>query len=101
MLSVCCMQVCKHKFSFTPVYAKDAPSTLPWHELLLGLLKRAARGIKVAHRVSRSGFNKSVQACSVHVDLSQASSWVSLHPPTIPSTLWVVLNVIRKTWRPN
>lgn len=45
------LQVCKHKFSFTPVYAKDAPSRLPWHEMAVGLLKRAAAGIRVAHRV--------------------------------------------------
>eukprot|EP00878_Enallax_costatus_P015653 GHUV01016398.1.p1 GENE.GHUV01016398.1~~GHUV01016398.1.p1 ORF type:complete len:583 (+),score=214.88 GHUV01016398.1:294-2042(+) len=44
-------EVCKHKFSFTPVYAKDAPSRLPWHELAVGLLKRAAAGVRVAHRV--------------------------------------------------
>lgn len=46
------LQVCKHKFSFTPVYAKDAPSRLPWHELAVGLLKRAAAAVRVAHRVS-------------------------------------------------
>jgi E3 ubiquitin-protein ligase DOA10 len=45
------LQVCKHKFSFTPVYASNAPSKLPWHEVLLGACKRALRGIKVAHRV--------------------------------------------------
>jgi hypothetical protein len=47
-------QVCKHKFVFTPVYAKDAPVTLPWHELLVGMIRRAARGIKMAHRVRSS-----------------------------------------------
>jgi hypothetical protein len=47
-----CMQVCKHKFSFTPVYATNTPTTLPWYELLMGLLMRAARGFKLAHRVS-------------------------------------------------
>eukprot|EP00775_Hariotina_reticulata_P005540 gene5540-5776_t len=43
-------EVCKHKFVFTPVYAKDAPTYLPWHELFLGLVKRAAQGVRVAHR---------------------------------------------------
>lgn len=47
-----CRQVCKHRFSFTPVYAKDAPSRLPVHELLVGVVKRAARGVRLAHRVS-------------------------------------------------
>ncbi|KAF6256292.1 hypothetical protein COO60DRAFT_1702419 [Scenedesmus sp. NREL 46B-D3] len=44
-------EVCKHKFEFTPLYAKDAPTTLPWHELAFGLLKRAAQGVRLAHRV--------------------------------------------------
>jgi E3 ubiquitin-protein ligase MARCH6 len=45
------MQLCKHEFVFTPVYAKDAPTRLPWAELVAGLIKRAVGGVKVAHRV--------------------------------------------------
>lgn len=44
-------EVCKHKFSFTPVYAKDAPTKLPLHELIIGLLRRAATAVRMAHRV--------------------------------------------------
>jgi E3 ubiquitin-protein ligase DOA10 len=47
-----CLQVCKHKFEFTPLYAKDTPTTLPWHELVFGLLKKAVQGVRLAHRVS-------------------------------------------------
>lgn len=46
-----CVQLCKHEFVFTPVYAKDAPTRLPWAELVAGLIKRAVGGVKVAHRV--------------------------------------------------
>jgi hypothetical protein len=46
-----CLQLCKHEFVFTPVYAKDAPTRLPWPELVAGLVKRAVGGVKVAHRV--------------------------------------------------
>lgn len=46
-----CPQLCKHEFVFTPVYAKDAPTRLPWPELVAGLVKRAVGGVKVAHRV--------------------------------------------------
>ncbi len=56
--SLCCpdsaahaRQVCKHPFSFTPVYAPDAPATLPLHELLLGLGRSVLRGCKSAVRV--------------------------------------------------
>lgn len=45
------LQLCKHEFVFTPVYAKDAPTRLPWAELLSGLIKRAVGGVRVAHRV--------------------------------------------------
>jgi len=45
------LQLCKHEFVFTPVYAKDAPTRLPWAELLTGLIKRAVGGVRVAHRV--------------------------------------------------
>jgi len=46
-----CTQVCKRPFSFTPVYAPDAPATLPLHELLLGLGRSVLRGCKSAVRV--------------------------------------------------
>jgi hypothetical protein len=46
-------QVCKHPYSFTPVYADNAPQHLPWHELLAALCARCARGVRLAHRVSR------------------------------------------------
>jgi E3 ubiquitin-protein ligase MARCH6 len=45
------LQLCKHEFVFTPVYAKDAPTLLPWAELIAGLIKRAVGGVRVAHRV--------------------------------------------------
>jgi len=44
-------EVCKHAYSFTPVYAEDAPARLPPHELLLGLVRRCTRGVKLAYRV--------------------------------------------------
>ena len=43
--------MCKHPYSFTPVYAPGAPARLPPHELLWGLARRCAKGIGVAHRV--------------------------------------------------
>ena len=39
-----CVQVCKHQFSFTPLYAADAPSRLSWLELLWALVSKGARG---------------------------------------------------------
>lgn len=33
------------------MYAKDAPTRLPLHELVAGLLRRLARGVRVAYRV--------------------------------------------------
>ncbi len=33
------------------MYAEDAPSRLPWHELALGLGRRCARWLRVAYRV--------------------------------------------------
>ncbi|GBF99992.1 hypothetical protein Rsub_12719 [Raphidocelis subcapitata] len=44
-------EVCKHPYSFTAVYAPDAPARLPPHELLLGLVRRCARGVRLAYRV--------------------------------------------------
>lgn len=40
------MQVCKHAFAFSPVYAENAPSRLPFQELLLGMALKAARGMR-------------------------------------------------------
>jgi E3 ubiquitin-protein ligase MARCH6 len=37
------VQVCKHAFAFSPVYADNAPSRLPFQELVLGM------GLKAAH----------------------------------------------------
>lgn len=45
-------QVCKHKFSFTPLYAHDAPPNLPWLELAWGLGQRGAGGLRLGLRVS-------------------------------------------------
>ncbi|KAL0020826.1 hypothetical protein WJX79_004115 [Trebouxia sp. C0005] len=45
-------EVCKHKFSFTPLYAPDAPSHLPWLELLWGLATKGARGVCTGSRVA-------------------------------------------------
>ncbi len=39
-------------FAFSAVYASDAPQTLPFHELLVGLLVRAAQGLRMALRVA-------------------------------------------------
>jgi hypothetical protein len=44
-------QLCKHEFVFTPLYAEDAPTRLPWQELARGVVQRAAGCVKVAHRV--------------------------------------------------
>ena len=46
-------QVCKHKFSYTPLYAPDAPPQLPWLELVWGLGRRSFSGIRIALRVSK------------------------------------------------
>jgi E3 ubiquitin-protein ligase MARCH6 len=37
------LQVCKHAFSFSPVYADNAPSRLPFQELIIGV------GMKACH----------------------------------------------------
>jgi hypothetical protein len=109
-----CSQVCKHKFSFTPVYASNTPTTLPVYELLMGLLLRAARGFKVAHRVSwRRG---PLMHTERHIDMdrslraagpaptdrpptSHLPPTACLTPPLVPrpvqvwvvSTLWLVV----------
>ncbi|BBN02416.1 E3 ubiquitin-protein ligase MARCH6 [Marchantia polymorpha subsp. ruderalis] len=45
-------EVCKHAFSFSPVYAENAPSRLPFQELLLGLVMKAARGVRFFCRLT-------------------------------------------------
>ncbi|KAK9827313.1 hypothetical protein WJX81_003637 [Elliptochloris bilobata] len=44
-------EVCKHPISFTPVFAPNAPATLPLSELLLGLGRSSLRACKSAVRV--------------------------------------------------
>ncbi|KAL2642943.1 hypothetical protein R1flu_010530 [Riccia fluitans] len=45
-------EVCKHAFSFSPVYAENAPSRLPFQELLIGLVMKAARGARFFCRLA-------------------------------------------------
>ncbi|KAL3696408.1 hypothetical protein R1sor_010484 [Riccia sorocarpa] len=45
-------EVCKHAFSFSPVYAENAPTRLPFQELLLGLIMKAARGARFFCRLA-------------------------------------------------
>ena len=42
-LCICALQVCKHAFSFSPVYAENAPTRLPFQELIVGV------GMKACH----------------------------------------------------
>ncbi|CAM6094443.1 unnamed protein product [Calypogeia fissa] len=44
-------EVCKHAFAFSPVYAENAPSRLPFQELLLGMALKAARGLRFFMRL--------------------------------------------------
>ncbi len=46
------MQVCKHPFSFSPVYADDAPAQLPFQELVLGMALKAGRGTRYFVRLA-------------------------------------------------
>ena len=45
-------QVCKHAFSFSPVYADDAPARLPFQEFVLGIGKKACHVLKFFVRLS-------------------------------------------------
>ncbi|XP_074275538.1 putative E3 ubiquitin ligase SUD1 [Silene latifolia] len=39
-------EVCKHPFAFSPVYAEDAPSRLPFREFVLGIGKKTCHVLK-------------------------------------------------------
>lgn len=41
-----CLQVCKHAFAFSPVYAEDAPVRLPFREFVLGIGKKTCHVLK-------------------------------------------------------
>ncbi|CAK9208987.1 unnamed protein product [Sphagnum troendelagicum] len=45
-------EVCKHPFSFSPVYADDAPAQLPFQELVLGMALKAGRGTRYFVRLA-------------------------------------------------
>ncbi|CAK9266883.1 unnamed protein product [Sphagnum jensenii] len=45
-------EVCKHPFSFSPVYADDAPARLPFQELVLGMAVKAGRGTRYLVRLT-------------------------------------------------
>ena len=45
------VQLCRHRFEFRPVYAPDAPSRLPWIELIWGLAVKSMSGLAVGARV--------------------------------------------------
>lgn len=51
------VQVCKHPFSFSPVYAKNAPARLPFREFLIGM---AMKGFSVLQFFLRLAFVLSV-----------------------------------------
>eukprot|EP00897_Mesotaenium_endlicherianum_P009194 jgi/Mesen1/8302/ME000451S07505 len=45
-------EVCKHAFSFSPVYAENAPAQLPVGELVMGAALRVARGFHFVLRLA-------------------------------------------------
>ncbi|KAK9813248.1 hypothetical protein WJX72_011401 [[Myrmecia] bisecta] len=45
-------ELCKHEFSFTPVYREDAPMRLTWLELLSGLANKSATGLHFGLRLA-------------------------------------------------
>ncbi|KAH9331546.1 hypothetical protein KI387_003654, partial [Taxus chinensis] len=45
-------EVCKHPFSFSPVYAENAPARLPFTEVLVGTTMKALRGLHFFFRLS-------------------------------------------------
>lgn len=47
-----CMQVCKHLFAFSPVYAHDTPTRLPFLELILGMAIKVGRGARFFMRLA-------------------------------------------------
>ncbi|KAF7144183.1 hypothetical protein RHSIM_Rhsim05G0086900 [Rhododendron simsii] len=44
-------EVCKHAFSFSPVYAKDAPARLPFQEILVGMAMKACHVVQFLLRL--------------------------------------------------
>ncbi|CAA7019945.1 unnamed protein product [Microthlaspi erraticum] len=58
-------EVCKHPFSSSPVYAENAPTILPFHEFVLGTVKKARR-CRTLRLFPRLCFRLSVTLLSVH-----------------------------------
>lgn len=46
------MQVCKHPFSFSPVYAENAPARLPFQEFIIGIATKACHVLQFFLRLS-------------------------------------------------
>ncbi|KAF8410096.1 hypothetical protein HHK36_002618 [Tetracentron sinense] len=45
-------EVCKHAFSFSPVYAEDAPARLPFQEVVVGMAMKACHVLKFFLRLA-------------------------------------------------
>nr|XP_043624810.1 probable E3 ubiquitin ligase SUD1 [Erigeron canadensis] len=45
-------EVCKHRFSFSPVYAEHAPSKLPFQEFVVGMSTKACRVLQFVMRLT-------------------------------------------------
>lgn len=48
----CVLQVCKHAFSFSPVYAENAPARLPFQEFVVGMAMKACHVLQFFLRLS-------------------------------------------------
>lgn len=48
----CLLQVCKHAFSFSPVYAENAPARLPFQEFVVGMAMKACHVLQFFLRLS-------------------------------------------------
>ena len=46
------LQVCKHAFSFSPVYAENAPARLPFQEFVVGMAMKACHVLQFFLRLS-------------------------------------------------
>lgn len=46
------LQVCKHPFSFSPVYAENAPARLPFQEFIVGIAMKACHVLQFFLRLS-------------------------------------------------
>jgi len=46
------LQVCKHAFSFSPVYAENAPTRLPFQEFIVGMAMKACHVLQFFLRLS-------------------------------------------------